>query len=139
MEESRARLVGDSCVPKLHSSLRCHVSFHTRGHACTHSSSRNTRARNTPTHRHTLYTYVTHTEERNQERLSGGGVSSSTPRKYSGQYIPPFLLSLSCSAPSSRLVPLLPFAVLFFLFRVVTSAKLRRESSQFRVVVARHK
>lgn len=47
-----------------------------------------------------------------RSRLLGGGASSSTPRKYSGQYIPPLLLSLSCSAPpltSPCLAPLLPF------------------------------
>ena len=128
--EGRACLVGDSCVPKLHSSLRCHVSFHTR--------SRNTYARNVPVHTY-MYTCTSDTQRiatRSDFRVG----MLETPRKYSGQYIPPsFLLSLSCSEPFSRLASLLPFIVLFFLFYVVTSAKLHRESSQFRVVVARHK
>lgn len=51
------------------------------------------------------------------------------------------LLSLSCSAPPPPLTspchaPLFPFTVLFFLFCIVTSAKLHSEPSQFRVVVA---
>lgn len=140
-KEGRARLVGDSCVPKLHSSLRCHVSFHTRVHVCayshTHTYTRDTQAR---THRHVGL---------DQERLLGGGASSSTPRKYSGQYIPLllfFLLLLLLSSTSffASLVPpfhvsasLLPFVLSSFFFRVVTSAKLRREPSQFRVVARR--
>jgi len=128
--EGRACLVGDSCVPKLHSSLRCHVSFHTR--------SRSTYARNVQRTYVYVYMYKWHTEEATRSDFRVGMLE--TPRKYSGQYIPPsFLLSLSCSEPSSRLASLLPFIVLFFLFYVVTSAKLHRESSQFRVVVARHK
>lgn len=147
-KEGRARLVGDSCVPKLHSNLRCHVSFHTRVHVCAHASARthayihvcDTQAR---THRHV---------ELDQERLLGGGASGSTPRKYSGQYISPsapsrlspsslqpfllhLFLCLSCSA-LLRPASLLPFVPSFF-FRVVTSAKLRREPSQFRVVARR--
>lgn len=111
-EEGRARLVGDSCVPKLHSSLRCHVSFHT----CEHTYLRNIR---TPIH-----AYVQRRTQ-TRSRLLGGGASSSTPRKYSGQYIPPSSLALLFRpfSPPSVCV------VLFFLFlrRHVRETALRTE------------
>lgn len=59
-----------------------------------------------------------------------------TPRKYSDRYTPPSLppprssfLSLSCSVLRRAVPLLLPFTVLF-LFRAVTSAKLRRAASR---------
>jgi len=79
--EGRACLVGDSCVPKLHSSLRCHVSFHTR--------SRNTYARNVPVHTY-MYTCTSDTQRRQPGATFGWGCSRLLVNIPANISLPPF-------------------------------------------------
>lgn len=102
-----------NCIPACVATSRF---THTR--VCTHAST-HVYATYTRT-----YTYVHTKEDSTRSRLSGGGASSLTPRKYSGQYIPPpsFALLFRPSSPHfsvSRSYPSVYRLVLSFLHRHV--------------------